>query len=333
MTACSGDTVSPEKNLYGFHKPDNFPEPEYTFENNGITREGIELGRALFYDPMLSADSSIACANCHQQAVAFGDPVHRFSKGVEDREGIRNAPALQNLAFQSQFFWDGGVTHLDFTPINAITSEQEMAETLSSLVKKLKRSKTYPEKFERAFGKSDVTTQKLFFSLSQFMTMMISANSRYDRFIRNEGEVLTSDELDGMKLFLAKCATCHAPDLFTDGSFRNNGLDATFQLDSGRIRITEFPGDRGKFKVPSLRNAELTAPYMHDGRFRTLKQVLDHYAQGVISSETLDPILKQSGSLGIFMTEEEKAKIISFVKTLTDKTFTSDKRFSNPFLK
>lgn len=333
VVACSGDHISPGKDLYVLQKPTNFPEPRYTFENNRITKEGIELGRALFYDPILSSDSSIACANCHQQVVAFGDPVHRFSKGVGDRDGIRNAPALQNLAFQSHFFWDGGVTHLDFTPINAITSELEMAENLSSVVKKLQRSKTYPKKFEKAFGGNNVTSQKLFFSLSQFMAMLISADSRYDRYVRNEGEVLTSVELEGMKLFRVKCATCHASDLFTDGSFRNNGLDVTFKPDSGRARITELIGDRGKFKVPSLRNVELTAPYMHDGRFRTLTQVLNHYAQGVIHSETLDPTLNQNESLGIALTEEEKSKIISFVKTLTDKTLTSDKRFSNPFLK
>jgi cytochrome c peroxidase len=331
ITACSWDDVPPARDLYAFKKPENFPSPVYTFENNPFTKEGIELGQALFYDPILSRDSSIACASCHQQVVAFADPVHRLSKGIEDREGIRNAPALQNLAFQSHFFWDGGVNHLDFVPINAITSEIEMAEKLSFIVEKMNRSKIYPGKFKRVFGEDKITTQKLFYSLSQFMAMMISANSRYDKFIRNEGEVLTQDELDGMKLFKRKCAGCHATDLFTDGSFRNDGLNATFELDSGRSRITESSQDQGKFKVPSLRNAELTAPYMHDGRFKTLNQVLDHYAQEIVDSETLDPDLKQNNTLGIAVTEAEKTKIIAFIKTLTDRTFTSDKRFSNPF--
>lgn len=333
LIGCSGESIAPEEDPYLFKTPENFPKPVYTFENNPETREGIELGRALFYDPILSGDSSIACANCHQQVVAFADPVHRFSKGVQDREGVRNAPAIQNMAFQSVFFWDGGVKHLDFVPINAITSDLEMAEKISYVVEKLQRSKTYPEKFARAFGKTEVNSQKMFYALSQFMNMMVSANSRYDKFMRNEGETLTQLELEGMTLFNTKCASCHASDLFTDGTFRNNGLDAAFESDSGRARITELDEDIGKFKVPSLRNAELTDPYMHNGRFRTLKQVLDHYAQGVTSSETLDPILKQNGSLGISMSEDEKTKIIAFIKTLTDKTFTSDKRFSNPFLK
>jgi cytochrome c peroxidase len=333
LGACSGETISPEHDNSIFEVPENFPEPEYTFVNNPMTGEGIALGRALFYDPILSADSSIACASCHQQAIAFADPVHRFSKGVGDREGSRNAPALQNLAFQSHFFWDGGVNHLDFTPINAITSDAEMAEKLSYVVEKLNKSKIYPEKFRLAFGESQITTQRLFYSLSQFMVSMVSANSRYDRYIRNEGEKLTHDELDGMKLFQVKCTGCHSGDLFTDGSFRNNGLDAAFGLDSGREKVTELVADRGKFKVPSLRNAELTAPYMHDGRFRTLQQVLDHYAHSVVESETLDAGLKQNDSLGITMTSEEKIKIICFIKTLTDRTFTSDKQFSNPFLK
>jgi cytochrome c peroxidase len=333
MMNCSSEGVSPEADIYAFHKPENFPEPLYTFTNNEVSHEGFELGRALFYDPILSSDSSIACANCHQQVKAFSDPVHRFSKGVNDREGIRNAPAVQNMAFQSHFFWDGGVKHLDFVPISAITSEKEMDEKVAQVVVKLNRSKLYPEKFVKAFGDVEPTSQKMLYALSQFMNMMVSSNSRYDKYVRQEGEVLTADELQGLTLFNANCKSCHATDLFTDGSFRNNGLDASFEKDEGRAHITELADDLGKFKVPSLRNADLTAPYMHDGRFRTLKEVLDHYSETVKPSETLDAELKKGSSLGIQMTEDEKAKIIAFIKTLTDKTFTQDKRFSNPFLK
>ncbi|MEP6737935.1 MAG: cytochrome c peroxidase [Chryseolinea sp.] len=333
LWSCSTDGISPEGNAYGFQKPVNFPAATYTFENNSITKDGFELGRALFYDPILSADSTIACANCHQQVRSFSDPVHRFSKGINDVSGIRNAPAIQNMAFQNHFFWDGGVHHLDFVPINAITNSIEMAEKLNHVVDKLNGSSFYADKFQHAFGIREVNSQMMLFALSQFMNMLISADSRYDYYIRNDGGSLSNDELQGLTLFRAKCGACHATDLFTDQSFRNNGIDQTFKQDSGRQRITEFSGDRGKFKVPSLRNAEVTFPYMHDGRFRTLEEVLNHYQQSVKDSETLDSILKQNGSLGISLTDDEKTKIIVFIKTLTDQNFMKDKRFSNPFKK
>lgn len=329
LISCGDADMSPD-NPYAFEHPDNFPDPVYTFENNEITREGFELGRSLFYDPILSIDNSISCANCHQQVVAFSDPVHRFSRGVNDKAGFRNAPAIQNMAFQGDFFWDGGVKHLDFVPINAITSEVEMGETLAHVVGKLQNSEVYREKFVKAFGTSEINSQQVLHALSQFMNLMISSNSRYDKYVRNEGESLTAIELEGLSLFEKKCSSCHTTDLFTDGSFRNNGLDATFENDEGRERITELSDDRGKFKVPSLRNVELTSPYMHDGRFGTLEQVLNHYASQVKDSETLDPSLKAEVVPGISMTDDEKIKIIEFLKTLTDREFIKDSRFSRP---
>lgn len=329
-SGCSSDGVAPQDDQYAFNTPENFPEAQYTFENNPVTPAGFELGRALFYDPILSLDSSLSCANCHQQAVSFTDPVHRFSKGVNEVNGIRNAPAIQNMAFQNHFFWDGGVKHLDFVPINAITNDLEMADELDHVVEKINRSKFYPKRFKSAFGSTEVTSQRMLYALSQFMNLMVSANSRYDKYARNEGEVLNAEELEGLIIFKNKCSGCHAKDLFTDGSFRNNGLDPTFENDHGRERITEFAGDLGKFKVPSLRNVELTKPYMHDGRFSTLEQVLNHYSNEVKDSETLDPLLRQDGFTGIRISENEKIKIIAFLKTLTDKEFVKDKRFSFP---
>lgn len=283
LTGCA-DGVEPVKDPYAFETPANFPPSVYTFGNNPVSKAGAELGQMLFYDPVLSLDSSIACANCHQQAVAFSDPVHRFSRGVDDAAGFRNAPAIQNMAFQKNFFWDGGVKHLDFVPINAVTSKIEMAETLEQVVQKLQRSKFYPKKFNDAFHEDEITSQQMLYALSQFMNLMVSANAKYDKYVRNELD-LTKDEAEGLEIFEAHCRTCHATDLFTDDSFRNNGLDASFEKDTGRERITEFSGDRGKFKVPSLRNVDLTSPYMHDGRFNTLEQVLDHYSNTVKDSE------------------------------------------------
>ncbi|MFM7859346.1 MAG: cytochrome-c peroxidase [Flammeovirgaceae bacterium] len=327
--ACTQEKVDSKVNPYAFQQPVNFQQAVYTFENNPVSEKGFELGRRLFYDPILSADSTIACANCHQQSVSFADPVHRFSRGVKDKTGTRNAPAIQNMAFQRLFFWDGGVKHLDFVPINAITSDVEMAEKIAHVVEKLQRNPSYVTKFNEAFQEPP-GSQKMLYALSQFMNLMVSANSRYDHYVRKEGESLTTAELNGLQLFTSKCSSCHATDLFTDGSFRNNGLDASFEKDNGRARITELAEDRGKFKVPSLRNVELTDPYMHDGRFKTLEQVLDHYASGVSDSETLDPILKKNQALGIPLSTEEKAAIILFLKTLTDHDFIRDKRFSFP---
>lgn len=330
MISCGETDTSPAENPYAFRNPVNFPEAVYTFENNAVTKEGFELGRALFYDPILSIDNSIACANCHQQFAAFADPVHRFSRGVGDKPGVRNAPAIQNMAFQRDFFWDGGVKHLDFVPINAITNEVEMGESLAHVVNKLQNDERYRQRFNKVFGTSEVTSQQLLYVLSQFMNLMVSADSRYDKYIRDEGEKLTAAELEGLALFESKCSSCHSTDLFTDGSFHNNGLDATFEKDAGREIITEFSGDRGKFKVPSLRNVELTSPYMHDGRFQTLEQVLDHYIAQVKLSETLDPLLQTEASPGISISENEKQKIIEFLKTLTDREFIKDSRFSRP---
>lgn len=327
--ACTTDTEGPLADPYAFHIPDNFPSVQYTFENNPISKEGFELGRHLFYDPSLSLDNSISCASCHQQAVAFADPVHRLSKGVNDVSGFRNAPPIQNMAFQKHFFWDGGVKHLDFVPVNAITSELEMNETVEAVIQKLERSQRYPQRFQNAFGTPEISSQRIFYALSQFMALMISSNSRYDLHSRGEAVSLSQGELEGLTLFRNHCSACHAGELFTDGSFRNNGLDKQHDKDPGREIITEFSGDRGKFKVPSLRNVALTSPYMHDGRFATLEEVLQHYVHDIQPSETLDPALRESTG-GLNLSEEESHKIILFLNTLTDQSFTQDKRFSFP---
>ncbi|MBX2897068.1 MAG: c-type cytochrome [Cyclobacteriaceae bacterium] len=329
IVGCTTD-VEPIKDRYAFEVPANFPVPHYTFQNNPVTADGFELGRILFYDGMLSRDGNISCSSCHQQHVAFADPLHRLSIGVDERVGTRNAPAIQNIAFKKFFFWDGGVNHVDFVPIAAILNPLEMDESLASVVAKLKADEKYRTRFEAAFKTDEINSQRMLHALAQFMNMMVSANSRYDRYIRNEGEQLSASELRGLAAFRHKCASCHATDLFTDDDFRNNGLDASFEKDTGRERITEFAGDRGKFKVPSLRNVALTKPYMHDGRFKTLEEVLNHYQSGVKDSETLDPILYSNGVLGIAMTEQERTDILSFLHTLTDESFIRDKRFSQP---
>lgn len=313
-------------NPYAFVKPDNFPEPSYNVDRNPVTREGFELGRMLFFDPILSVDSTVSCNSCHQQVRSFADgPQHPLSFGVQDRVGKRNAPALTNLAFMNEFFWDGGVNHLDFVPNNAITSEFEMGETLTGVMDKLRNSPLYDSLFREAFGVDEPSLPLLQQALSQFTIMMVSADSRYDRYARREGETLSEAELKGLEAFKVKCASCHAGELFTDMSFRNNGLSVSPD-DLGRATITELASDEGKFRVSSLRNVELTPPYMHNAQFETLEEVLDHYVNGIRLSATLDPLVAN----GIAMTEEEKSNIISFLLTLTDRNFTSDPRFFAP---
>ncbi|MDX2303377.1 MAG: cytochrome c peroxidase [Microscillaceae bacterium] len=327
LLGCGADPEPDE--TFVFKKPANFPEPTYTFKNNPVTKDGFLLGKKLFFDPILSRDGSVSCNNCHIQSTAFADSQqHPLSIGVDNQPGTRNAPALANLAFMKEFFWDGGVTHLDFVAINAIESDFEMDEKLSNIVLKLNNHPEYPTLFKKAFGVEEVTSPYMLQALSQFMVMMVSANSRYDKHVRSEGEQLTSEELEGLALFQANCASCHSGELFSDFSYRNNGLSSQFP-DQGRARITEFSGDLGKFRVPSLRNVALTAPYMHNAQFNTLEKVLQHYVQGVVDSETLDPILKKGNQLGISLSSEEQQKIIAFLRTLTDQEFRANTRFQN----
>ncbi len=325
LTACTKEDA--EINTYRFEKPPHFPEPTYTFHKNPITKEGVELGKMLFNDPLLSRDQSVACSNCHAKGTAFTDPQHALSLGVEERQGTRNAPSIANMAFMKEFMWDGGVIHLDFAPPNAIENPLEMDETLEAVIRKLNRHGSYPGLFKKAFPELDtITTPYLLYALSQYQAMLVSASSAYDQYQLGKGS-LTEEERQGLDLFKAKCATCHSGALFTNQDYANNGLDTVFP-DLGRARITESDADLGKFKVPSLRNVALTAPYMHDGRFKTLENVLDHYAAGVKSSPTLARELSGGkGQLGIPLTPQEKRQLIAFLKTLTDYAFLMDPRF------
>ncbi len=313
-----------------FTVPANFPAPVYRSAENPVTDAGFKLGKLLFYDPVLSKDQSISCANCHQQFAAFANLDHPVSHGVDDCEGTRNTPALFNLAWQKAFMWDGGVNHIELSPLNAMTSSCEMANSLDTITTRLKNTARYPGLFTAAFGSKDINSQRLFRALAQFTSMLISANSKYDRVSRKEpGATFTPEEKQGYLLFSEKCASCHREPLFTDGSYRSNGLDKNPE-DIGRDSITGMATDRGKFRVPSLRNVEVTAPYMHDGRFTTLKQVLDHYRSRVQDTPNLDPEFRGNGQLGIALTVTEQARILDFLKTLTDHEFIHNKKFQ-PF--
>lgn len=310
--------------------PSNFPEPTYNIENNKPTQAGFELGKKLFYDGRLSSTGVISCGFCHIQEFAFTHHTHVVSHGVNGALGTRNAPPLQNMIFLQSFNWDGSVAHLDMQPIVPISAEVEMNESISNVLDKLKNDPIYVEKFNLAFENGEIDTENMFKAISQFVMMMVSADTKYDRVMRNEGSTFTQIESQGKAVFDQKCAGCHAGALFTDHSYRNNGLPTDPQYnDVGRMHVTGEESDKFKFRVPSLRNIAVTSPYMHDGRLQSLRDVLDFYDSGVENTQNLDPeLIQDDGTFGIPLTEDEKDQIIAFLNTLIDDNFILDERFS-----
>lgn len=308
--------------------PDGWPTPVYNFNNNPINKDVFILGRALFYDPILSKDNTISCGSCHQQFSAFAHSEHQFSHGINGLLGKRNAPALFNLNWHKLFMHDGGINHIEVQPLGPIQNPIEMDLPFSQALLKLAASAKYRELFKNAYGTEEVTDPKMLKAMAQFMGLMYSYNSKFDKYKRQEGVQLNDAELRGYNTFIAKCNTCHTEPLFSDFSFRSNGLAInTFINDSGRAKVTFQTIDKYKFKVPSLRNVALTGPYMHDGRYQTLEQCLNHYTNNVTNMVNLDPLLLPNG---IALTAQEKQDIISFLGTLTDYDFISDKRFADP---
>lgn len=331
LFACSNETDFYEPRPLVLEQPSNFPNIEYNLDSNPLTQEGFELGKSLFYEGKLSSNNSIPCAFCHEQAFAFTHHGHNLSHGVNGGIGFRNSQPIQNMAFQREFMWDGAASNLDLQAIIPITSHLEMGETLSNVVEKLKSDRYYQQQFRLAFEDGEVNSTNMLKALSQFMVMMVSSNSKYDKYVRNEDNTTLSQlELDGLNTFQNKCASCHSTDLFTDQSYRNIGLPVNPQLnDKGRFNILENPNDLYKFKVPSLRNVEKSFPYMHDGRFSTLQAVLNFYDSGAVDNGNVDPaLLRDDGSYGISLNDYEKESVIAFLKTLTDHKFLNDERFS-----
>ena len=311
---------------------DAIPSPE----RNPLTIDGAVLGRRLFYDPLLSANNEVACATCHIQKHAFSDGHSLSSAGVSGQMLLRNTPALINLAWMDGYFWDGGGYDLESQAFAPIEHVDEMAQDLTALMDELAAHSDYPELFNVAF-EDGLTLPNVVRALAQFERTLISANAPYDHFVRGEDpDALTSSTLQGLAVFHDRCGGCHATDFFTDQSYRNNGLDTVFPDDHervawGRARITDDLADLGKYKVPTLRNIALTAPYMHDGRFESLNDVLDHYRFGVQDTETLDPLLRgDEGGLGIPMTDDEAALLLLFLETLTDEDFVTNPAYSAP---
>ena len=306
--------------------PSGFPPPVNTFLDNPLSQEGFELGRKLFYDGRLSIDNKHPCSSCHQQMGAFGTFEHDRSHGVFDSHTLRNAPTLFNLAWNTHFHWDGEFTSLVDAIAQPINGHIEMGETFEGMIKKIKDDKEYQELFKKVFGYPFIRPENILKALAQFTGFMVSANSKYDR-AKKGTDVFTIQEERGYQLFKAKCATCHPEPMFTDYSIRNIGLPIDNLLkDYGRFNITSKKEDSLKFKVPTLRNASISSNYMHDGRFNTLQQCINHYRNGVQQSTTLDPLLAS----GITLTNSEANDLTVFIRTLTDSAFLKDTRFQQP---
>jgi cytochrome c peroxidase len=331
LMSCSNDDDQEYQSIpVDFKVPSNFPPLAYDLSNNPLTEKGFELGKKLFYDGRLASDGLVSCGFCHIQEDAFTHHGHTVSHGVNNNVGTRNTPPIQNLAFQTAFMWDGATTHLDLQSIIPFTSPIEMNGNFYDAIIMMKDDATYRKLFKQAFPDGEINSENMLKALGQFMVMVTSSNSKFDKYRRNEpGGILSTNELEGYEIFNDKCASCHATDIFTDNSYRNNGLPVNPAVnDIGRFRVTELEQDLYKFKVPSLRNIEKTAPYMHDGRFFTLEAVLNHYSSGVVNSSTLDSNLNNSGTLGIPLTASEKSKLIAFLKTLTDNEFLTNPKYA-----
>ena len=313
-------------NKVTFIVPRSWPKPVYDFNKNPLDLNKIELGRALFYDPILSRNNTISCASCHSQYTAFAHVDHALSHGIEDKIGNRNATALMNLAWQNSFMWDGAVNHLDVQALAPMTNPLEMDENISNVVNKLQKSNLYRKLFYKAYGDSLITGEHTLKALSQFMLTLVSCDSKYDSVMRKQ-TVFTPQEKRGYDLFKKNCASCHTEPLFTNNQFMNNGLSLDPNLnDHGRFTLTHNPKDSFKFKVPTLRNIEFSYPYMHDGRFKKLSQVLKYYVTEVKHSSTLAKELKTQ----LKLPAKDQIDIIAFLLTLTDKKFLFNPDYSFP---
>jgi len=306
--------------------PESFPAPAYTFSDNPLSKEGFELGRRLFYDPQLSADGLVPCSSCHQQIAGFGTYEHDRSHGVFNSHTLRNAPVLFNLAWNTSFHWDGEFSSIADEAAHPLTGSNEMGQTYQRIIDYLEADASYRNAFKEVFRYPFIRPEFIHKALAQFTGSFVSADSKYDRYKKGTA-VFTPQEENGYQVYQSKCAGCHPEPLFTDQSFRNIGLPVDPLLnDYGRMRITGNPADSLKFKVPTLRNTYISANYMHDGRFNTLQQCLNHYRNNVQQAATLDPLLIN----GITLTSTQNDNLLLFLRALTDSSFLRSPRFTRP---
>lgn len=324
ISGCSRDQSLqvPEMTAYTLDIPPGFPNPEIPGDNQ-LTENRVKLGKMLFFDKTLSLDSTISCGSCHFQEFAFTDPKPR-SIGVNDSLSIRNSMPLFNLAYAQSLFWDGGVPTLELQVLAPIEDHREMNLGLQEAVNRIQANPKYVEWFQKAYSRTP-DLYGLVRAIAAFERTMISGNSRYDQYaFQGKKSALNEAELRGMTVFFgetAECFHCHTGFNFTDQSFQNNGLYAEY-IDQGRGRITSRTSDIGRFKVPSLRNIEKTAPYMHDGSFNTLEDVINHYMSGGKNHPNQSPLIRP-----FTLSSQEKSDLIAFLKSLTDDSFLQNPKF------
>ena len=316
----------PEKyKPFRFQMAATFPMPDLPMDNP-LIEERVSLGQKLFQDPAFSKDNSISCLACHNPEKGFSDP-RRFSIGIHGDPGTRNSMTLVNLAWKKSFFWDGRATSLRQQVLMPVQEHDEMDESLTNVAKKLSSNPVYPPLFQKAFGSPHINPEKIALALEQFVLTLTSYRSKFDLAMAGLTQ-LTTEEQKGFELFMtefeprmgqrgADCFHCHGGALFTDSQFHNNGLDVS-SADPGLRKVTGRESDAGKFSTPTLRNVALTAPYMHDGRFKSLEEVIDHYSSGVQRSPTLDPNLSKHPTEGMQLSRTDKKALVAFLKTLTD---------------
>ncbi|MCF6279015.1 MAG: cytochrome-c peroxidase [Flavobacteriaceae bacterium] len=304
--------------------------------NNPQTVEGVALGRKLFFDTILSGDNTQSCASCHSPETAFSDS-NQFSTGIDGSLGGRNSMPIFNLAwnYDENFFWDGRTFSLESQALQPVINPIEMHNTWVLAVADLQNDTQYPNLFFEAFGTTTIDSVLVAKAIAQFERTLISANSRFDKHLLGE-ITLTTSELNGFNIFMDEskgdCFHCHGNannPLWTDNKFHNNGLDAIF-TDYGLGYITGDPADNGKFRSPSLRNLQFTAPYMHDGRFNTLEEVINHYSEGLVNSPTIDPLMKNVDDGGVQLSNSEKIDLKAFLLSLSDEEFTTNPNFQAP---
>lgn len=298
----------------------NWPAPIQQLKPSPKDTLRFELGRRLFYDPLLSADTSVSCGSCHLSYTAFTHVDHALSHGIKDRVGKRNAQPLFNLAWYDQFMWDGAITRLDRQPLAPLLHPDEMGDSLPNILSKLNATPFYRRAFKEAFNAEKIQTEELLQALQHFVLQLVSKDSKYDRMMAGRA-TFDEQEKRGWALFESHCSSCHPSPLFTSGKFETNGLQPDPKLgDVGRAGITYLASDSFKFRVPSLRNLVWSYPYMHDGRMKTLRQVLNHYSQ----------ILPQTQSSHPLKEDRNQTDLLAFLRTLSDTAFVLNPRFAPP---
>lgn len=337
LHACEVDAPLPADQPYELKLPKGFPAMNMP-EDNPLTVKGVELGRMLFYDPILSGDSTMSCASCHNLSFSFSDNGKRYSTGIDGVAGSMNAMSLVNLGWQKRFFWNGRALNMEEQALQPVQNPIEMHESLDHAVEKLKHHPKYPSLFRLAFRADEIKPEHIAKAIAQFERTLVSGNSLYDRYFPDNDTVLTLEQYRGKNIFFSErgdCFHCHGGILLNNVTtgFANNGLDA-FIDNTGLGGVTGYAVEDGRFKIPSLRNVAFTAPYMHDGRFNTLEEVVEHYSSGIRPSRTLDPIMKKfdrDEDGGLNLTSQEKKDLVAFLKTFSDSSFLTNPAFKNPF--